>query len=88
MVRGCSYTHLSSNRRENGSEERRQRGWTGNVNEDKYPSRGLYWWRGSYWQTISEREEGIFFDLYSLNKSKEKIEISRNAAMPPGCQLQ
>ncbi len=58
------------------------------MNEDKYPARGMYWWRGDYWQTISERPQGISLDLYGWRKHIEDLRIARDAALPPGCVLQ
>jgi hypothetical protein len=63
-------------------------GYTGNIEEDQFPSRGLYKWNGSGWTTISERTETILLDLALRRKSKEKLQIERDKAIPPGCNLQ
>jgi hypothetical protein len=64
-------------------------GWTANIEEDRYPSRGLYKWNGSSgWQTISERSEGRFTDLASRRQHRETIRISRDQSLPAGCNLQ
>lgn len=60
-------------------------GWTGNVVEDKFPARGIYVWRGDHWETISERKQGAFYDLYGWVKHIEDLRIARDAAMPAGC---
>ena len=63
-------------------------GWVGNILEDKFPSRGLYWWRNGTWETISQRPEGIWTDLYSKRRHVEQFRIERDQSLPPGCTLQ
>jgi hypothetical protein len=63
-------------------------GFTANVNEDKYPSRGLYKWNGSSWQTLSERRETIWLDLGTWRRHIESLKIARDESMPAGCNLQ
>ena len=63
-------------------------GWTANIAEDRFPSRGLYKWNGSSWTTISEREERWSGDLMNLIKIKETVKISRDESMPDGCNLE
>lgn len=64
-------------------------GWNGNINEDKFPSRGLYKWNGSSWSTISERAETIWLDLFTRRRHIERLTIARDQeTMPPGCNLE
>ncbi len=63
-------------------------GWSANVNEDKFPSRGIYFKRNGQWETVSERQETIWLDLGSKRRNIEFLRISRDQAMPPGCELQ
>lgn len=63
-------------------------GWVGNINEDKFPSRGLYKLNGTRWDVVSERSETIWLDLASKRRHIERIRIARDEAMPPGCMLQ
>lgn len=63
-------------------------GWTGSINEDKYPARGIYLWSGGDWRVIDERRQSTLFDLYGWRKHIEDLRISRNTCMPEGCNVQ
>ena len=63
-------------------------GWSGSIKEDRFPSRGLYWWRGDHWETISERTETIWLDLVSKRRHIDTFTIARNNSLPPGCELE
>lgn len=63
-------------------------GWTASIFEDKFPSRGLYMWRGDHFETISEREETIWLDLASSRRNIEQMRIKRDESLPPGCELE
>lgn len=52
-------------------------GYQGNVNADKFPAMGIYWWTGGVWNTISEREQGHMFDLTGWRRHKDKIRLMR-----------
>jgi hypothetical protein len=62
-------------------------GWTANINEDRYPSRGIYRWTGDHWATVSEREETIWLDLISRRKHIEILRIARDNALQ-GCEVE
>lgn len=63
-------------------------GWTGNIAEDKYPSRGLYQWNGSGWNVISEREQRMLLDLFLTRQNIERLKIARDESLPSGCDLE
>lgn len=63
-------------------------GFTADVNEDKFPSRGAYKWNGSSWDTINERPETIWLDLMSWRRSAQKLQIERDNSLPPVCELE
>ncbi len=46
-------------------------GWLADINEDMFPSRGLYLWQGDHFQTISERPETIWLDLITEPRYRE-----------------
>lgn len=61
--------------------------WSGNVNEDKFPSRGLYWLTNAQFRMISERKETIWLDLFSWRKHIEDFRLSIPPC-PDRCNLQ
>jgi hypothetical protein len=65
-----------------------QGGWTADITEDKFPSRGIYKWNGSSFTKISEREGSIWLDLMTNRKNVERIRIERDNSLPPTCSLQ
>lgn len=55
------------------------------LSEDPYPSRGLYQWTGSDWNTISERTQGIWLDLFMARQRKERLQLERDALRTDNC---
>jgi len=66
--------------------------WATNIEEDKYPSRGIYLWNGSTFVKACpncERAETIFLDLYSLRKNTDSLRLEQSRIpKPSNCEPQ
>ena len=63
-------------------------GWTGSISDKPFPSRGVYFWRGDHWDTISERTEGIWLDLMTKRRHIDALNIAAANALPSGCEIE